>query len=153
MIVAARVTQSAADVHELLPMQCEAEQDTGRSPKHLLADAGYKSEANFVALEERGIDGCVSLGRREETREKVKNAGPATARMARKLETKRGRRRHVRSCGTSTEEGGPVFLGMRSEASFRGVCLPRCLSSRSHTQKTGSPGTVAVALAICGADS
>ena len=119
MIVAARVTQSAADVHELLPMQCEAEQNTGRSPKHLLADAGYKSEANFVALEERGIDGCVSLGRREETREKVKNAGPATARMARKLETKRGRRRFKRR-KVIVE---PVFGWVKHVLGFRSFSL------------------------------
>ena len=91
IIVATRVTQSAADVHELLPMQEQAEANTGRRPKRLLADAGYKSEANLEALEERDIDGYVSLGRREETREKAMTAGPATARMGRKLKTKRGR--------------------------------------------------------------
>jgi transposase len=93
IIVAADVTQSAADVEELLPMQEQAETNTGQRPKRVLADAGYKSEDNLAKLEQRGVDGYVSLGRREETREKAVTAGPATARMGRKLKTKRGRAR------------------------------------------------------------
>jgi len=96
IIVAAGVTPSAADVHELLPMQEQAGTNTGRKPQRVLADAGYKSEANLAALEKRRIDAYVSLGRREETREKAMTAGPATARMGRKLTTKRGRERFKR---------------------------------------------------------
>ena len=91
IVVAASVTPSAADVHELVPMLEQAEANTGRRPKRALADAGYKSEANFVALEARGIEGCVSLGRRDDTRKKAERAGPATARMGKRLRTKRGR--------------------------------------------------------------
>ena len=93
IIVAADVTPSAADVRQLLPMQDLAEQNTGQRPRRVLADAGYKSEANLLALEQRNIDGYVSLGRRKETTEKAVKAGPATARMGRKLLTKRGRAR------------------------------------------------------------
>lgn len=93
IIVAADVTESAADVNQLLPMVDAAERCTGRLPKYLLADAGYKSEANFKQLEERGIKGHVSLGRREETREKAKEAGPATKRMHRRMNGRGGRSR------------------------------------------------------------
>jgi len=119
VLVAAGVTQSAADVHELLPMQEQAETNTGQRPKHVLADAGYKSEANFVALEERGIDACVSLGRREETREKVLTAGPATARMGRRLKTKRGRARFNRRKAIVE----PVFGWVKHVLGFRGFSL------------------------------
>lgn len=68
--------------------------NTGQKPKRLLADPGYKSEANCAALEQRGIDGYISLERREEAREKAQTAGPTTAHMRRKLKTKRGRARH-----------------------------------------------------------
>ncbi len=126
IIVASGVTQNAADVNELLPILDRAEITTGRKAKRLLADAGYKSEANLAELEARGVDGYVSLGRREQTRERVKTAGPATKRMHRKLNTKRGRerfkaRKHVVE---------PAFawvkqvLGFRS-FSMRGLKLAR----------------------------
>jgi len=93
IIVASRVTQSAADVHELLPTLDRAEETTGRRAQQVLADAGYKSEATFEELDARGIDALISLGRREETREKAKCTGPATRRMGERLETEEGRRR------------------------------------------------------------
>lgn len=136
IIVATGVTQSAADVGELLPTLERAEILTGCKAKRVLADAGYRSETNLTELEDRGIDAYVSLGRREETREKAQSAGPATKRMHRKLNTKRGRerfkaRKHIVE---------PVFawakhvLGFRS-FSMRGLALARaewnlvCLST------------------------
>ena len=122
IIVAAGVTPSAADVHELLPMQEQAAANTGEKPKRVLADAGYKSEANLVELERRGIDGYVSLGHREETREKAVTAGPATARMARKLKSERGRKRFKRRKAVVEPAIGWVkqVLGFRS-FSLRGL--------------------------------
>lgn len=93
IIVAACVGQNAADVGALLPMLEQAENVTGLHAQTVLADAGYKSEANFTELEEQGKNAYVSLGRREETREAAKTAGPATRRMHRKLNTKQGRKR------------------------------------------------------------
>jgi hypothetical protein len=93
IIVAAGVTQSAADVGELIPILDKAENVTGLQARRLLADAGYRSEANFAALESREVDAYVSLGRREDTRDKAQNAGPATKRMHKKLGTKQGRKR------------------------------------------------------------
>ena len=93
IIVGTGVTQCAADVAELIPTLESAEDVTDCKPERVLADAGYKSESNFAELEERGIDAYVSLGRREETRDKAQRAGPATKRMNRRLNTKQGRRR------------------------------------------------------------
>ena len=93
IVVATSITQSAADVGELLPVLESAEKVTGKKTKQLLADAGYKSEANFAALEDRGVDAYISLGRRAETREKASTAGRATRRMHKRLSTEQGRTR------------------------------------------------------------
>lgn len=94
IIVASGVTQNAADVGELLTTLDRAEIVVGEKAELILADAGYKSEANFEALEERGVEALISVGRREETREKAKRTGPATKRMAERLESDEGRRRY-----------------------------------------------------------
>lgn len=60
----------------------------------VLADAGYRSEENFVALENAGIDGYVPIGRQDKFAPTVKDDLPATERMQRKLRTKRGRARY-----------------------------------------------------------
>ncbi len=122
IIVAADVTPCASDARELLPMQAQAQQNTGSKPQQVLADAGYRSEDNLAALEQRRIDAYVSLGRREETCAKAMTAGPATARMARKLGTKRGRERFKRRKAIVEPAIGWVkqVLGFRS-FSLRGL--------------------------------
>jgi hypothetical protein len=47
IIIAAGVTQSAADVQELIPLMEQIEQTLGEYPEKALADAGYRSEANL----------------------------------------------------------------------------------------------------------
>jgi len=84
IIVAARITQAAADVNELLPVTKEAIANTGKTPKRLLADSGYKSEAGFVGLEELEIEGHVALGKGESEGVRGKREGPATKRMRRR---------------------------------------------------------------------
>ncbi len=68
IIVAAAVTDNAADVGQLVPLTEQAEANVGERAATMLADAGYKSEANFAALEARGLDGYVSLGKGEAQR-------------------------------------------------------------------------------------
>lgn len=92
IIVATGVTQSAADVHELIPTLDRVEAITDKKVQRVLADAGYKSEANFTALEARNVSARISLGRREDTREKAKCTGPATRRMGQRLESPEGRK-------------------------------------------------------------
>lgn len=119
IIVAADVTGCAADSVELLKMASAAESNLGRAPKELLADAGYKSEANFVALEERRLEAFVALGRGECLPDQVAQDKPATRRMARKLRTKHGRRRY-RLRKTVVE---PVFGWIKQVLGFRGFLL------------------------------
>src|SRR5262245_544926 len=59
-------------------MEEQAETNTGQRATAVLADAGYKSEANFAALEQRGVDAYVSLGKGEDLRAPAEEAaGPA----------------------------------------------------------------------------
>jgi len=63
IIVAQDVTQSAVDCAQLVPMTDAIETNLGRKPEQLSADAGYCSEANLEALEDRSIDSYVATGR------------------------------------------------------------------------------------------
>jgi transposase len=73
IIVAHDVTQSADDCGQLIPMTDAIENNLGRKPEQLSADAGYCSEANLEALKNRNIDAYVATGR---ARDAV--AGPVT---------------------------------------------------------------------------
>lgn len=119
IIVAVDVTACAADSGELLKMEAAAEANLGQHSKELLADAGYKSEANFVELEQRGVQAFVSLGRGEALPDQVAADKPATRRMARKLRTKHGRKRY-RLRKTVVE---PVFGWIKQVMGFRGFLL------------------------------
>lgn len=119
IVVAARITQSAADVHELAPMTEEVIENVGRSPKRVLADSGYKSEAGFARLEELGVEAHVALGKGEAEASVSKGAGPATRRMERRRRTKRSdalyRRRKVIA--------EPPFGWIKSALGFRAFGL------------------------------
>lgn len=55
-IVAARVTQAATDHASLVPLVEEAERRCGQRPQKVLADAGFYSNRNVEAMEERGVE-------------------------------------------------------------------------------------------------
>ena len=114
IIVAADVVSSAADVRQLLPITVAAMDNTGEPVHRLLADAGYCSEANLDALEAAEIDAYVATGR-EGSQEVRMPTRPATQRMARKLKTKRGRRRY-RKRKHAVE---PIFGWVKSVLGFR----------------------------------
>jgi transposase len=63
VIVAQDVTQSGVDSGQLVPMIDATKTNLGRYPAQASADAGYCSEANLEALENRDIDGYVATGR------------------------------------------------------------------------------------------
>ena len=63
LVVAAEVTANASDQGQLLPRLDEVEAAYGAVPERVLADAGYCNERDLSALEERGVDGYVALGR------------------------------------------------------------------------------------------
>src|SRR6202163_4982021 len=63
IIVAHDVTQRPVDCGQLVPMSDAIETNLGRKAEQLSADAGYCSEANLEALENRNIDAYVATGR------------------------------------------------------------------------------------------
>ncbi len=63
IIVAQDVTQSPVDSSQLVPMIDATKTNLGRYPEQASADAGYCSEGNLEALENRSIDGYVATGR------------------------------------------------------------------------------------------
>lgn len=123
LIVAAGVTQSAADAEQLLPMVEKSCAITQGVPGELLADAGYRSEANLKGLESKNIDGYISLGREGKSRSVMENPdNPATSRMQEKLATEKGRKTYGRRKGLVEPVNGWIkaVLGFR-QFSVRGL--------------------------------
>jgi transposase len=103
VVIAAKVTDQAGDVAQLIPMIDAATENLGdagieASPKVILADAGYCSEDNLEEVADAEINVLVATGRiRRNERVPDTPRGPipkdATRRerMARRLRTKAGR--------------------------------------------------------------
>lgn len=97
LIVATGLSNNASDAIQLLPMIEAAQRNAGATPQQLLADAGYRSEANLAALEAKPIDGYIALGREgKQALTANPEKHPASARMAEKLATPEGRARYAR---------------------------------------------------------
>ncbi len=91
IIVANRLMANSNDGGELLHVLDEVEEILGQEPQTVLADAGYRKESDFLALERRGVDGYVSLGKEggsDEIRDPESN--PASVRMRSKLQAPDG---------------------------------------------------------------
>ena len=65
VIVAHEVTSEQNDGGRLVAVVDQIEQNTGERPAQVSADAGYCSEENIEALEERKIDAYVATGRQK----------------------------------------------------------------------------------------
>jgi transposase len=100
LIVGQAVTQETNDKKQLIPMITIIEEQSGDTPTHLLADAGYCSDANLAAIADTTIDAYIST-RKQKHGERPGRPGPCprgplpkTAtrvdRMSRKLHTKAG---------------------------------------------------------------
>lgn len=116
IIVAVEVTQKASDVEALVPMLDQVEANTGTRPDKALADAGYRSESNLRELEKRKIAGFVAFGRDKSGAPKsVDPEFEATARMARKMKTQRGREQYRKRKYLAE----PPFAWIKSVMGFR----------------------------------
>ena len=96
LVVAIEVGQQSNDHGQLVPMLDKVEENLGSDPEALLADAGYRKEADFRTLEERGVDAHVALGREGRKFAVNPKRRPATRRMADKLATPEGQRAYAR---------------------------------------------------------
>jgi hypothetical protein len=90
VIVACEVVAKQNDSEQLVGMVDQIEANLGARPAQLSADANYCSEANLVALEERGVEPYLATGRQKHgessptSNEKAKQ-GPRTTAMREKL--------------------------------------------------------------------
>ena len=97
LIVGQAVTQETNDKKQLMPMIRTIEQQAGVTPTQLLADAGYCSDENLIAIADMTIDAYIST--RKQThgerpgpcpRGPLPKAATRVDQMSRKLQTKAG---------------------------------------------------------------
>jgi len=103
VVLAAEVTNQAADVNELTEMIAVTEHnldaaDIDTSPEMILADAGYCSEANLAWITDTGSNVLVATGRIKDAervpdspRGRIPTNATQRERMGRRLRTKQGR--------------------------------------------------------------
>jgi hypothetical protein len=63
VIVAHDLDARQSDQHQLTPLVDAIKANLGKKPEQVSADAGCCSDANLVALEQRGIDAYIAPGR------------------------------------------------------------------------------------------
>lgn len=127
IIVGQEVTAAPTDVQRLVPLLETVKAETGQYPAQLSADAGYASESNLGACEERGIDAYIALGRLKHDAPPEAVAGPtlhpgrwpARTRMREKLTTETGRAAYAKRKQTVE----PVFGHIKAARGFRQFLL------------------------------
>lgn len=117
VIVAAELSNQAADAPHLPALLGQVRANVGRPPRETLADAGYFSEHNLTATHAAGSEPLIATGRLQHTdpvlpapRGRIPKGATAKQRMARKLRTQRGRAAYARR-KTIVE---PVFGQLRT---------------------------------------
>jgi transposase len=135
IIVAAELSNNAADVGQLVPMLEAVKDNTGQAPRQALADAGYRSEQNFEALASSPTELVVAMGREGKRCAEIDaKANPHTAAMAAKLQTEAGKAAYRRRKWIAEPPNGWIksVLGFRQfslrglhrvQAEFKLVCL------------------------------
>ena len=135
IIVAAELSNNAADAGQLVPMLDAVKANTGHPPKQALADAGYRSEKNFEDLAGSSTELVVALGREGKRCADIDaKTNPHTASMAAKLQTEHGKAAYRRRKWIAEPPNGWIksVLGFRqfslrglhrAQAEFKLVCL------------------------------
>jgi transposase len=125
-IVGQTVIQATNDKQQLMPMIAIIARQSGATPSHVLADAGYCSDANLSAIADTTIDAYIST--RKQTHDErfgpcPRGPLPKTAtrvdRMARKLHTKAGKA--IYAARKAIVE--PVFGQIKQARGFRQFLL------------------------------
>ncbi len=138
IILAADVTNQANDVRQTVPMadQTRANLDAAGvqdAIQAMLGDAGYYSEPNATALEQRGIDPHLATERLKHhekvaaaPRGRIPKGLSAKQRMARKLRTKKGRAMYAKRKGMIE----PIFGQLKQVLGFRQFSMRGLASMR-----------------------
>ena len=123
LIVATDVEANASDQGQMLALLDEVSETYGVEPEVVLADAGYCNEADLAALEQRGIDAHIALGREGKEQAAIDpQTHPATHRMGEKLASEKGRAQYAKRKWISEGPNGWVKEGLGFRRfSLRGV--------------------------------
>lgn len=62
IIVGVELAQAGSDYEQLIPAVAKVEENLGRAPEQMVADGGFTSRENILAMEEKGVDFIGSLG-------------------------------------------------------------------------------------------
>lgn len=140
IIVAASLSNMAADSQALIPMVDLVRRNLGRNPEQVSADAGYCSEANLQVLDRRQLDAFIATGKaRRSYRQPAAPRGripaylTARQRMARRLLTKPGkaayrlRQQVVEPVFGQIKNKGLVRLLLRGEEKCQAEWLLHCM--------------------------
>jgi hypothetical protein len=126
IIVATGVTQETNDKRQLKPLLERVKRNLHKKPKRISADSGYYSEENVSFLGAERIDGYVATGRVKHTnkavpcpRGRIPQGATMKERMARKLQTVKGRRLY----GKRKTIVEPVFGQIKHVRKFRQFLL------------------------------
>jgi hypothetical protein len=126
VIVATTLSDDPTDSRSLPDLVDAVEANTGKRPKHLLADAGYCSVENIDHLKSAGIDGYIATGRESHgpagsssPRGRIPAHLTTTQRMSRKLSTRAGHAHYARRKAIVE----PVFGQIKEAAGFRRFSL------------------------------
>ena len=125
IVLAAEVSNQAADNPHLLPMLITTALNTDEVPDKLSADAGYGGEANLYTLDKLGIDAYIALDKDQHSRQlpsprgRIPNNASLRDRMRRKTRTKPGRALYARRKHTVE----PVFGFIKQGLGFRQFLL------------------------------
>ena len=123
IIVAAELTNSGADSRQLPAVLAAVKTNTGTDPQHVLADAGYRSEATLETLRDHPAELIIALGREGKQEIQINPVTrPLTAAMAEKFKTKETQDAYRRRKWLSEPPNGWVkqVLGFR-QFSLRGL--------------------------------
>jgi hypothetical protein len=140
VIVAATLTNSAADCPQLMEVVAEIAANLNELPMKISADAGYCSDANLEALGLLGVDAYVATGRMPRSyrvppapRGRIPAGLTLKERMKRKLTTKAGRQRYrlrqqtVEPVFGQIKNKGLIRLWLRGERKARGEWTLHCI--------------------------
>src|SRR3989344_3443987 len=128
IIVAAELSNCAAD-SALLPTMLDAvKSNTGQVPEVLLADAGYRSEAVLAQLSGKQVEVIVALGREGKKQSEIDaHKHPHTAAMAAKLKTQPGQDKYRRRKAIVEPPNAWIKQVLRfRQFSFKGIDKVRC---------------------------
>lgn len=133
IIVACDLTNQAADSPHLRGMIDKIEENAGKKPEELSADAGYFSSDNIEMVEQKGIDGYIPPDRQRRGKEPTPPScvdpekQSAADRQRAKLLTPEGRETY----GLRKETVEPVFGQTKSVRNFRGFLLRGLTKAKS----------------------